>query len=302
MIKSIVITNHVGDERKMYLRMPEGSGFLITSIDGLGPAKASINTTTIASDDGSTFTSGRLDNRNIVMKLRFIGQCASDIEKLRLESYKFFSIKKRLKFKIETDFRDCYTFGYVESNIPDIFSPESGCQISIMCPNPYFYSTKEMHTKFSGVYPNFEFPFENQGLEPALELGYLYLNRDQNIYYTGDADVGCTIVVECRGFVENLKVVNKTTGETMTINDDKLEAITGSKLIDGDKLTINTLKGDKTITLLRNGETYNVMNALERRSKWIQLIRGDNHFSYSVSRGADSLNFSIYNSVLYEGV
>lgn len=301
MIKKIIITNHVGEELELFLRIPEKSGFLITNIDGLGPAKASINTTTIASDDGGTFTSARLDKRNIVIKLRYFGN-GSEIEKLRLESYKFFSIKKRLKFHIITDYRSAYTYGYVESNEPDIFSPESGCQISIICPDPYFHSKEEQTTIFSGVIPKFEFPFENVGLDPAIEVGELYVNRGRFIYYEGDADVGCTITISGRGPIENLSILNKTTDQKMVINDDKLVQLTGSKLGNGDVLTINTLKGGKTIDLLRNGKHYNVMNALERRSKWIHLVRGDNLFQYGVTMGGDNLDFMIQNVVLYEGV
>ena len=62
----------------------------------------------------------------------------------------------------ETDNRMCETTGWVESNEPTIFSREEGCQISVICPDPYFYSLSKDSTIFSGIEPALEFPFSNE--------------------------------------------------------------------------------------------------------------------------------------------
>ena len=72
MIRSVTVTNYLGEWVKITLAddRPE-HGLLIKSIEGLGPAKANINTTYLATNDGSLYNSARLEERNIVMQLYF---------------------------------------------------------------------------------------------------------------------------------------------------------------------------------------------------------------------------------------
>ena len=75
MIYSFTITNYLGDTIKLTLREPALSGFLIKSVTGLGPVKANINTTEVATNDGSKFNSARLTQRNIVFHSGEFFQC-----------------------------------------------------------------------------------------------------------------------------------------------------------------------------------------------------------------------------------
>ena len=166
MIKKVIVTNYLGESIELELGAPEKSGLFIRNIDGLGPGKASINTTDIASDDGSIFNSARSEQRNIVLTLGFIQAdgVTNSIETARQLTYKYFPKKKPLQFYILTDNRELSTFGYTESNEPTIFSQDETTQISIICPDPMFYSAGEngTHTTvFNGVDFKFEFPFEN---------------------------------------------------------------------------------------------------------------------------------------------
>ena len=166
MIKKVIVTNYLGESIELELGAPEKSGLFIRNIDGLGPGKASINTTDIASDDGSIFNSARSEQRNIVLTLGFIQAdgVTDSIETARQLTYKYFPKKKPLQFYILTDNRELSTFGYTESNEPEIFSQDETTQISIICPDPMFYSAGENGTHitvFNGVDFKFEFPFEN---------------------------------------------------------------------------------------------------------------------------------------------
>ena len=149
MIKSVKVTNYLDESKTFVLMDPEESGFLIEEITGLGPANATINTTEMASIDGSIFNSSRVGMRNIVLTLRLLFK--PTVEDVRQESYKYFPIKKQVKLTIETDNRICESYGYVESNEPDIFSKDESTQISIICPDPYFYSVEPTTTIFYGV-------------------------------------------------------------------------------------------------------------------------------------------------------
>ena len=103
MIRAVTFTNYLGDSIRLDLARPEESGFIIKSVTGLGPGKANINTTEIATNDGSLFNSSRMPSRNIVISLAYMWK--DSIEDVRQLSYKYFPIKKKLTMLIETDNR-----------------------------------------------------------------------------------------------------------------------------------------------------------------------------------------------------
>lgn len=304
MIKSVTITNHLDESIKLDLFNPEESGFIIKNIEGLGPVKANINFKELATNDGSIDNSARLSSRNIVMSLQFME--SPTIEETRLKSYKYFPIKRNIKFLIETDSRICETIGRVETNVPTIFSNAEGCQISILCSNPYFYSAGENGTNqtiFYGTEPLFEFPFSNESLtEDLIEFGSIENRTEGTIYYDGDAEIGITIQIHAVGEAEGLVIYNTKTREIMRINDDKLKSLMGSGIQAGDEITITTSRGEKGIYMLRSGVVTNILNSLEKPIKWFQLSKGDNTFAYTASAGLTNLQFRIENKVIYEGV
>ena len=262
----------------------------------------------MATSDGGIYNSSRVGIRNITLTLLFY-QLFSDknhylkpmsIEDLRQQAYKYFNINKKVTIKITTDNRTVVTEGYVESNEPEIFSANEGTVISIICPDPYLYSVDVNETKFSGIEPTFEFPFSNESLtEPLLELGSIKSTNEQLIVYDGEVDVGMTFHIHVTGDVNNITITNMRTDESIGISTDK---IVGSKFIAGDNITISTQPGHKYITLLRDGITYNILNSVNRNSKWFVLTKGDNIFAYTADTGSTNLQFYITNRIAYDGV
>ena len=303
MIRSITITNHLDESITMELRFPEKSGFLLRDIpSGLGPSKANISTSELAAYDGSMYNSARVEQRNIVFNLEFSEN--PSIELNRLKSYQYFPIKKRVKISVETDNRVCETYGYVESNEPNIFSAREGTTISIICPDPWFYTTNKDITLFSGAESLFEFPFSNESLDTKLIIfGNIQIIAEQSIIYTGDASIGMIIYIHAIGPAPNLVIVDLRTQETMSINSAKLAALTGSDIMDGDDIIISTIKGDKYIILIRNGVIINIFNALNKNSSWFQLEKGDNRIAYTSDNNTNlNLQFRIESQIAYEGV
>ena len=304
MIRSVTVTNYLGESLVIELAKPEKSGFNITNISGIGPARADIRLTEITTNDGGLYNSSRLQSRNIVFTIKFMEN--PTIEKTRHNSYKYFPTKKPVVLLFETDDRQSEIEGYVESNEVEIFVQEEYAQISIICPNPYFRSTKLSGTDvtvFYGVESKFIFPFSNESLTDSLIfMGDIKNESESLIYYSGDAEIGMTIVIDAVGVAEDLTIFNVTTRESMKINTARLEELTGSGIINGDRLIINTTRGEKAITLLRRGVYTNVLNTLDKDSDWFQLSKGDNIFAFSADSGAANLQFRIENQTIYEGV
>lgn len=307
MLKSVTITNYLGNVITYSIDgvdpdNPEG--LVITEIEGLGPTKADINMTELATADGGIFNSARASSRNIVIKARFT--MAKDIEEARLSSYKFFPIKKPVTFHIETGQRIAEAVGYVESNEPVIFSDECDMQVSILCESPYFLAVDEngkKETTFAGIDFLFEYPFENEDLhEPMLEFGNIVNKKENTVYYDGDAETGCIIQIHAVGEATNVTIYNIKTREVMALDSAKLVQLTGAGISYGDTITINTIKGQKSITLLRNGVTYNILNILGKDADWFQLAKGDNLFTFTADYGESNLQFKIFSQIVYEGV
>ena len=60
MIKRVTVVNHLGESLKLDLTSPEKSGFIVKSIEGLGPVKATVNTTKMSTTDGALYFDERV--------------------------------------------------------------------------------------------------------------------------------------------------------------------------------------------------------------------------------------------------
>ena len=194
----------------------------------------------------------------------------------------------------------------MESTEPNIFSSQEGTSISIICPDPFFYSAGEDGnnvTDFYSIDPMFEFPFSNESLtEPLLVFGEIQIKTEGVITYYGDAEIGVTIYIHAIGPASNINIYNTETREVMKIDTVKLQKLTGKGIVASDDIVINTSKGDKSITLIREGVSYNILNCLDKNTDWFTLAKGDNIFAFTADSGVTNLQFRIENKVIYEGV
>jgi len=302
MIQSLTVTNYLGESLTLELKDPYSTGFIVRELEGLGPVEGNINSTDMATNDGAVFNSSRLNTRSIVLTLQFLDHLKS-VEELRQLSYKYFPVKRKIIFLVKSDNREAYVTGYVESNEINMWSKEEQAQISIICPDPYFYSLATERTTFYGVTYEFQFPFSNESLtDKMIEFGNIENKKENSVYYTGDNETGITINIHAIGNVENLTIYNVGTRESMNIDTTILEKLTGSKIKSGDTITISTKKGNKYIRLLRGGVTTNILNCLGKKADWFQLSKGDNIFTFTADYGEANLQFDIESQVIYEGI
>lgn len=305
MIKSIVIRNEMGDILELDLPHPEKTGFIVKSVEGLGPPKATINSTDIPTDDGGIFNSSRITERNIVFNFEFLPNPM--IEDTRLNSYKFFPLKRPVTIIVTTDRRTAECEGYVESNEPNIFGTvkdNEGCQISIRCTDPNWYAySKTNETSFNPVKALFEFPFENDHVrEPRLEFGEIEPFPIRTIFNEGDLDTGITIKMHARGNVGDITFQNTRTREKMILRASRISTLTGKPLQNKDEVTICTVRGKKSTILLRDGVVTNILNCFDRDTDWFQITRGINEFSIMVDEGKTNIDIMVENRIVYAGI
>lgn len=309
MIKSIKVVNHLGNSVDLSLTNPWDTGLVIESIIGLGPPKATVNSTDLAMGDGAVYNSARIDKRNIVFNFLlsevFQGtRVLKTIEQVRLDTYKYFPLKKLVTLYIETDTRSCFISGYVESNEPDIFQEKEKAQVSIICPDPFFGSTRKPYL-LNDINPNFEFPFSNESLtEPLINFGDIIYSTGQQIVYDGDAESGTVVTIYANGNASNVTLSNVINGNSITLDTSKIGTITGgsNSLIDGDIVIISSKRGNKYVTLYRGGTDYNILSCVSKDTTWLYMSPGINEFQYTASSGGSNVTITIDADTLYEGV
>lgn len=257
------------------------------NIDGLNPTPATLNFSQLANYDGSIYNSSQLGNRNIVLYIKI----HNDAESNRINLYKYFQLKKMIRIFYENNTRSVYIDGYVETFETEYFSMNEVVQISIICPNPYWKADEETQIDFSNVVDLFEFPFaiEEEGIE------FSRLNQISTEYIdAGEVEVGAIIEFHAlTNQILNPKIYNRTTQTFFGINFNMNE---------GDTIRINTIRGEKSVVLIRDGAEINIINNLIQGSTWIQLIPGNNEISYECDEGSANVVVTVTASKCFEGV
>ena len=122
MIRSIELIPADREGLLLELDKPEDTGIVVKSVDGLGPAKATINTTALSLTDSAMFNGSRVGMRTITLTL--LPLAVPTVECSRHRIYNLLPIKQPVTIIVRTDTRTVKTLGYVESSEPDIFSSE----------------------------------------------------------------------------------------------------------------------------------------------------------------------------------
>lgn len=120
----------------------------ITNIDGLGAVTAAINTTQIGLNPGARFDSVHVDYRNIVIEFYIVSNVADNLNEL----YSVIQTGTKTTFQFKNKLID----GYIESiEIDRTNNPVKG-QISLICPNPAFYTELQSKSLSVSDYINYK--------------------------------------------------------------------------------------------------------------------------------------------------
>lgn len=262
--------------------------YQITNIEGLNPPEATIYRSELPGKDGSKHMSSKLTERNIVLTIHINGK----VEENRLNLYNYFKSKHYSKMYYRNGSRDVYSEGYVESVTVGLFDISENMQISIICSDPYFYSMKEIVSDISQVMGAFEFPFAfgADGLEdPTITddaIEFSTYNRDALVVVVneGEDETGMVIRLNFTGTVINPTIYNTETRDSFALR---------YTFYKGDEVTVNTNAGEKRVVLLRDGDTINLINKLDRSSTWLTLEKGDNIFAYEADPTTPTSNMLV---------
>lgn len=279
----LFVENEKGDK----LELTNSDKYDVIEIDGLNPPVANINLVEIANVDGAHFNSSRIQTRNVVLRLNI----KPPIEANRINLYKYFRAKRYVKLSYKNDTRDVYTEGYVETFENNQFDMTQQPQISIICPNPFWKSTNETEVDFSSTSALFEFPFSI----PVGGIEFSRINRVTTTYLNaGEVATGAIIKFHATANgITNPVFYNLTTNKFFGLTFEMNE---------GDEIIINTLQGEKSVSLIRSGTKTNILSARQALSDWIVFEPGVNEISYDADHGQANLRVSVIAVQKFEGV
>ena len=256
----IIVENEYGEQ----LNLANNMSYILGGVTGVTPPAANVNTTTIATKDGSVFNSSFLGNRNIVLTI----YPQNSIERARINIYRYIKAKHYIKVYIKTASRNVWTDGYVDSMEIDLGENPQKIQVSIICPDPY--------------------------LKAITEITENFVSQEATVENSSDEEIGFVAEFTFSGDVVNFHIENETTGAEFNLIHDFFE---------GEKLTLNTRRGEKSVILASEGfENIDLINDIDMRSSWIQLTTGENVLSYSADSGELNISGKVTVQPIFEGV
>lgn len=240
--------------------------FDLIHVDGLTGVDNDIASATTPSMDGDKINSIRTQPRGIVLDLR-IKNCVS-VEEAKRYVLRTIKPKQTGRLILHQDGRDVEISGAVESISLPRFEKRTVMQVSLYCSAPYWQDVENVLVEITRVIDAHYFPLDVGGLAFPVEgiiMGTYDTNMTRTYTNDGDAECGMIITIVALNNVSN-PTIYKADGSFIGVNDS---------MTAGDKIVINTNRGEKSIT--KNG--VNILNKIKSGSTFIQLDTGDNELT-----------------------
>lgn len=234
------------------LPLVSSSGITVRDIEGLDPVAATLATSSLAQLDGAQAQNARRDTRNILIKLGLEPDWASQsVGSLRSQLYDYLMTKANvnLGFYMDTELF-ATSAGQVESFDCPLFVQDPEADISIICYDPDFFG----------------FPVEIDGATRTDQVPTV-------IDYPGTSDAGVIFTI----LLANGQSMNEVSIYNTTPSNVVQQMTIEGTFVPGDNLIVNTIPGQRGVTLVRAGLPISMLTGLTS-SQWLTLQRGTNFF------------------------
>lgn len=250
MLSMVEVLNDRGEQLSLGLS-DTSDGIILKNIDGLGPVKATLVSSSFARLDGEQYHSARREPRDLKflfgMEPMYGGLTVSAI---RRRLYKFFMTKRSVTLTFITDDGlTVYISGRVESNDPPMFAKEPEMEVVIRCFEPDLIDPTPVILAGNTTSGTTETPFEYDGSVDTGVIFKLNLNRDLSefTFYHRPPD-----------------------GSLLSMDF-------AAPLLNGDVLTISTIPGSKGASVLRGGTTIPILYGVSPYANWMAFQEGENN-------------------------
>ena len=283
MFFTLILQNENGEQIDM---TATANRYMTSKISGLHPPPGTVSTSSYAGMDGSYLNNAFIEKRNVVIPFEMRG---FDVELRRHELYRVVKPSRYIKIYYSTKNISVYAEGIVETCEMENFEKLTNGQISILCPDIYWYSTETQIAEYSRVRGAFHFVCPDN--DEPFPIG-MYNTQDMMTINNSGDEVGFTLKIS-GGPAKNPTIYNALTDEYMQIVGD---------IQKGDVITITTKTGNKTVLLEREGVVTNIINRLVSGSTWLNLKAGENKFYVRASDGLNNIKVRLIHRNAYLGV
>ena len=261
--------------------------FSLIGLTGFQPPKANIQLGSLPGVDGSLILHSKVEQRNIVLTLQIL----SDGENQRRKLNSIFKVNQSGHLHVQLSQQHVTIQAWVESCDTLAMNWPLRVMISLICPQPYFEDVQWRQLELASITPQFQFPLNLSS--SGQSMGVLMLSTPVNAYNPGDIEIGFICRFECITPVENPKLVNLVTGESIQLNI-VMQA--------GQVIEINTEIGQKRIELHSGNDRLNIFNTLKLGSSFFRLKEKDNMILATSDLGSSGLMTEILYRPQYSGV
>jgi hypothetical protein len=288
----------------------DGAKYIVTAASGLNPPSAALFTSKSPNRKGSKYNGSTLDERNIVITIKILG----DIEANRNALYAWVDTEQYCKVYYKNGIKSVFCEGYVQDCPIELFTDNEVINLAVVCPDPYWRELQEIRADISAVIKQFTFPFAIEHKETVsysspnpdnsnatakrnkgIPLSTLRATNYTTLLNTG-AETGVKITIKTKSEISNITIFDaRDTTRVFRIN---------TTLQAGEIIVIDTDASPKSCKLYRvNGTIDNIMRYVGANPTWFTLKKGVNAFGFLLGSGSSGgVDISIGYTNKYLGV
>lgn len=275
------------NDRANIVDINDGINYLVTHVSGLNPPSASLFTSKSPNRKGSKYNGSTLDERNIVITIKILG----DIEVNRNALYEWVDTEQYIKVRYRNGLKNVYCEGYVVDCPVDLFTKSEVFAVAIRCPDCYWKDLNEISTDITALLKHFTFPF---AIGAAGVPFSTVRDSNETSIYNGGAETGVKFRIVCNNDIKNLMIYDaNVVSRQFQIN---------TTLLKNSVVVIDTDANPKTCKEYRaDGTIVNLMKFVKNPT-WFELKKGTNKFGYKADSGLENVELSISFTNKYLGV
>lgn len=257
----------------------DGVNYVVLSVSGLNPPSASIFTAKSPNRKGARYNGSTLDERNIVISLKILG----DVEQNRNALYAWVDTEQYAKIYYRNGVRNVYCEGHVEECEIDYFSDNEVMDIAIICEDPYWKDLQAISAEITALLKQFIFPFAIDSA--GVPFSTVLTNTFPSVFYDG-AETGIKMSIVFSEETKNFSIFDP--------HDIRRIFKFKNTFPQGSILEIDTDGSPKTCRLIKSdGSTENALKYVAGSPTWFTLKKGYNYFDYDSDHGRSGIEITI---------
>lgn len=248
--------------------------FVLTNIDGLTAANASISSSVIGGADGDVVTNVQADPRPMIIDLRI--KNGVDVEEAKRAVLKVVKVKQRGTLEWSQNDRTIVISGIVESIEMPRWGNGVTMQITLYCDQPFWEDIDFVIKQINEIIDLHYFVDADTDMlyfpDGGIVLGEYDTIRTKAFHNDGDVAVGLEISIVALDTVTN-PIIYDGNGNFFGVGygDGAKQVVMQA----GDNIVITTHKGKKSVKF----GNRNLLSYVKPQSTWLQLQAGDNLFT-----------------------